>query len=298
MKIPPYLNPGDTIGLTCTARSITMEELQPAIAVIEGWGFKVKIGSAIGLVHDQFGGNDQQRAESFQHLLDDDTIKAILLCRGGYGTVRMLDLVDFQRLQSQPKWIIGFSDVTILHAHLNENFKTATLHASMPSVFNTNTSESLDSIRQALLGEPLSYPFAPHPLNKTGTAQAEIIGGNLSLLYSLIGTKHDVDTKGKILFMEDLDEYLYHIDRMMISLKNAGKLDHLAALVVGGMTDMNDNTIPFGKTVEEIIFEHTKDYDYPIAFNFPAGHIANNKAIVLGKEVKITIGSDSVQWEQ
>ena len=298
MKIPPYLKQGDTIGLTCTARSITLEELQLAIETIESWGFKIKIGNSIGLVHNQFGGSDIERAQSLQSLMDDDEVKAILICRGGYGTVRILDLLDFKKFREHPKWIIGFSDITILHGHINQNLEIASLHASMPSVFKTNTIESLNSMKEALLGNILSYSFPTHPFNRTGKVDAEIVGGNLSLLYSMNGTKHDIQSAGKILFIEDLDEYLYHIDRMMICLKNAGKLNNLAALVIGGVTDMNDNNMPFGKTAEEIILEHVKYYNYPVCFNFPAGHIANNKAIILGKEGKLVIGVDDVSWEQ
>ncbi|MEZ5023192.1 MAG: LD-carboxypeptidase [Chitinophagales bacterium] len=267
---------------------------------IESWGFKGKnwqlrhwIGSKINLEEVM-----KNELKNFQNLMDDDEVNAILICRGGYGTVRILDLLDFKKFRKHPKWIIGFSDITILHGHINQNLEIASLHASMPSVFKTNTNESLNSIKEALLGNCLKHPVPIHPFNSTGKVDAEIVGGNLSLLYSMNGTKHDIQSAGKILFIEDLDEYLYHIDRMMISLKNAGKLDHLAALVVGGMTDMNDNDTPFGKTAEEIIVEHVNEFDYPICFNFPAGHITNNKAIILGKVGKLEIGVDGVSWEQ
>ncbi len=298
MQIPAYLTKGDTIGFTCTARSITLDKLQPAIEIIESWGFKVKIGSNIGLVENQFGGSDQERAASFQALMDDDEVKAILICRGGYGTVRMLDLLDFSKFKEQPKWVLGFSDVTILHGHLNQNLGITSLHTSMPSVFETNSKSSLETICKALKGQSLQYEILPHTFNKEGNVEAEIVGGNLSLVYSMLGTKTDIDTNNKILFIEDLDECLYHIDRMMLSIKRAGKLDHLAGLIIGGMSDMNDNDTPFGKNALEIIAEHTAEFNYPICFDFPAGHIKDNRAIVLGKKGKLTVRKEIVYWEQ
>jgi muramoyltetrapeptide carboxypeptidase len=298
MRIPPFLHPGDTVGLTCTARSITLEELQPAIEILESWGFDVRIGSSVGLVDHQFGGTDAERASSFQELLDDVFVKAIFVCRGGYGTVRIMDLIEYSTFFQNPKWIVGFSDVTVLHSNLNSQLHIASLHAAMPSVYKDTLPESLITIKQALVGEPLKYMVASHPLNRNGICSGELVGGNLSLIYSLLGTKTDIETKDKILFLEDLDEYLYHIDRMMMSLKRAGKLDHLAGLVVGGMTEMRDNIVPFGKTAEEIILEHVREYKYPVCFGFPAGHYEDNRAIILGAETQLLVENDQVTFKQ
>jgi len=298
MKTPPYLHPGDTIGLTCIARSISLEDLKPAIQLIESWGFDVRIGSSVGLVHHQFGGTDEERAASFQALLDDTFVKAIFVCRGGYGTVRVMDLIEYSTFFQNPKWIVGFSDVTVLHSNLNSQLGLASLHAAMPSVFSTTKAESLNTIKTALVGESLKYSIPAHELNRNGSCTAEIIGGNLSLIYSLLGTKTDIETQGKILFIEDLDEYLYHIDRMMMSLKRAGKLDDLAGLIVGGMSDMRDNTIPFGKTAEEIIAEHVSEYKYPVCFHFPAGHIEDNRTIILGAQTQLVVNDQGAQFKQ
>jgi muramoyltetrapeptide carboxypeptidase len=298
MKIPPFLHPGDTVGLTCTARSISLEELQPAIQLLESWGFDVRIGSSVGLVHHQFGGSDEARATSLQELLDDTFVKAIFICRGGYGTVRIMDLIEYSTFFQNPKWIVGFSDVTVLHSNLNSQLQLASLHAAMPSVYAETKIESLNTIHAALMGEPLKYSVPGHPLNRNGACNAEIVGGNLSLIYSVLGTKTDIETKNRILFLEDLDEYLYHIDRMMMSLKRAGKLDHLAGLIVGGMSDMRDNTIPFGKTAEAIIAEHVSEYKYPVCFGFPAGHVEDNRAIMLGAPTQLVVEADGVRFKQ
>lgn len=288
MITPPYLQPGDTVGIVCTARKITAEELQPAINIIEGWGFKVKLGNTIGLSDNQFGGDDAARTADLQAMLDDKTVKAVFCARGGYGTVRMVDRVNYQEFENKPKWIVGYSDITVLHAKASQ-LNVESLHASMPVNFATNTPGALDSIRKALIGEKINYAFPAHELNRTGTCKGKLVGGNLSVLYSISGSESDIQTEGNILFLEDLDEYLYHIDRMMMQLKRAGKLEKLAGLIIGGMTDMNDNTIPFGKTGIEIIREHVDEYPYPVAFNLPAGHLADNRALIMGREVTLEV---------
>jgi muramoyltetrapeptide carboxypeptidase len=292
---PPYLKAGDTVIILSTARKITIEELTPAIQLIEGWGLTVKLGSTIGLADNQFAGTDAERQADLQAAIDDPSIKAVICARGGYGTVRMMDNLDWTGFLQSPKWIVGFSDVTYLHIHLNQTIGVQTIHSSVPALFHRNTPEAIDTIRQQLFGEPVSYDIAAQPLNRTGEAKGVLIGGNLSILYSITGTKSGFNTGGKILFIEDIDEYLYHIDRMMMNLKRSGKLHELAGLIVGGMTDMNDNAIPFGKNAEEIIAEHVAEYNYPVCFGFPAGHIADNRALVLGKVMELTVTKDGAK---
>lgn len=292
--LPPTLSPGDTIAITCPARKMTAVELQPAVTIIESWDYKVQLGQTVGLEHHQFAGTDEERAADFQKLLDDPNIKAILCARGGYGTVRIIDRLDWAKFLQHPKWIIGYSDVTVLHAQLLQ-LGTATLHASMPVNFATNTPEALGSLRNALVGKPETYTTEAHDFNRTGTAEGVLIGGNLSVLYSLSGSVSDIDTMDKILFLEDLDEYLYHIDRMMMQLDRAGKLEHLAGLVIGGMNDMRDNAIPFGKSAYEIIQERVAKYQYPLCYGFPAGHIADNRALVLGAKYQLAVNDEGVE---
>lgn len=290
MTTPPGIQKGDKIGIVACARKISKEELQPALELLTSWGLEPVMGKNIFGEEHQFSGTDDQRAEDLQSMLDDPAVKAVISARGGYGTVRIIDKIDFTRFRQHPKWIIGYSDITVLHSHIH-NFGIQTLHATMPINFTKNA-EATETLRKALFGEKLSYEVGSHSLNRKGNAEAELTGGNLSLLYALTGSSSDLDTKGKILFIEDLDEYLYHIDRMMISLKRSGKLSQLAGLIVGGMSDMKDNTIPFGKTAEEIILDAVKEYDYPVCFNFPAGHIDRNLALVMGKKVKLEVGNN------
>jgi len=284
---PPFLNSGDCIGITSTARKITLEEIKPAINILESWGLNVKIADSIGLSHNQFAGTDNERRIAFQSLLDDNSVKAILCARGGYGTSRIIDAIDFSTFTKSPKWIIGFSDITVLHSHIHTNYNTQTIHAPMCHGLAEAPKEALSSFQQAIFGKQLNYSFDAHKFNRTGTSEGIIIGGNLSLLHNLIGTASDIDTAEKILFIEDLDEYLYNIDRMMLSLKRSGKLNNLKGLIIGGLTDMNDNEIPFGKKAEAIISEHVSDYSYPVCFNFPAGHIKNNNTLILGANTRI-----------
>ncbi len=289
--LPQYLEPGDTIAIVCPARKMMAAELHPAIAILESWGYKVKLGSSVGGEHHQFSGTDEERAADFQQQFDDPTVKAIICARGGYGTVRIVDRLDFSQFRQQPKWIIGYSDITVLHGHLLQ-FGIATLHASMPVNFPTNTPEALDSLKGALAGEPHSFNIEPHEFNRIGSAEGILVGGNLSVLLSMSGSVSDIDTRGKILFLEDLDEYLYHIDRMMVQLDRAGKLEHLAGLVIGGFNDMRDNAIPFGQTAYEIIQEQVSGYNFPVCFGFPAGHIADNRALVMGGKYRLEVKCD------
>jgi len=290
MKIPPFLQEGDKVAIVCTARSFAEVDLKAILPVLYGWGLQPILGSTIGLKLHQFAGTDAQRAADFETQLKNNDIKAIFCARGGYGTVRMVDLIDFSAFEVNPKWVVGYSDVTVLHSHIHTNYTTATLHATMPISFEKNSVEALESLRRVLFGEALKYDFEGHPMNRKGVGEGQLIGGNLSILYSLVGSASDIDTKRKILFLEDLDEYLYHIDRMMVNLKRSGKLKDLAGLVIGGMTEMSDNTTPFGKTALHIIQEHITEYDFPVAFGFPAGHLDDNRALVMGGMARVQVG--------
>jgi muramoyltetrapeptide carboxypeptidase len=294
MIIPSKLTRGDKIGIISTARKISLEELSPAINTLESWGLEVVLAENLFEEDNQFAGAVKQRTTDLQSMINNDKIKAILCARGGYGTVQIIDNIDFTNLKKNPKWIVGYSDVTVLHSHLH-NLGVASMHATMPKNFATNTKDALKSLKKSLFREETIVECDPHPFNKKGRIEAEIVGGNLSILYSLLGSDSDIDTDGKILFMEDLDEYLYHIDRMIMNLKRNGKFENLKALIVGGMSDMNDNDIPFGKTAEQIILEHTKDYDFPICFGFPAGHINDNSAIVFGVKSLLEISAKKVR---
>lgn len=294
---PPYLKPGDKIGIVSTARKIKLEELQLAVDYFQKLGFEIVFGKNLFLAENQFAGSDDQRAEDLQIMLDNPEIKAILCARGGYGTVRIIDKLDFTTFQKNPKWICGFSDVSVLHSHIEKNFGIETIHSVMPVQLQKLGGESraaktlINHISPALSKGEGEYSFANHKLNRTGISEGKLVGGNLSILYSLLGSVSDIDTAGKILFIEDIDEYLYHIDRMMMALKRAGKLNKLKGLVVGGMTDMKDNAVPFGKTAEEIIMDAVKEFDYPVCFNFPAGHIDENCAVYLGRNVKLEVNA-------
>ena len=297
MIIPEKLVVGDKIGIISTARKITKEELSPAIKALESWGLKVVLGTNLFKEDDQFSGTIEQRTNDLQRMIDDNSIKAILCARGGYGTVQIIDAINFNNLKNNPKWIIGYSDVTVLHSHLN-NLGIASLHASMPINFESNTNESLLSLKNTLFGNLNNVECKSHPLNKFGKIEGDIVGGNLSILYSLSGSQSDINTASKILFIEDLDEYLYHIDRMMMSLKRNGMLGKLKGLIVGGMSDMNDNEISFGKSAEQIILEYTKGYDFPICFGFPAGHLADNRCVRLGINSILEISENGVILSQ
>tara|TARA_E500000331_G_C17266011_1_gene717183 strand:+ start:3248 stop:4153 length:906 start_codon:yes stop_codon:yes gene_type:complete len=293
MIIPPKLKKSDTIGIVSTARKISLAELKPAINIIESWGLKIKLGANLFEEDNQFSGDILQRTSDLQRMIDDESIKAVLCARGGYGTVQIIDKIDFSKLIKNPKWIIGYSDVTVLHSHLN-TLGVATMHATMPINFLTNTKQALESLKKTLFGYTSILEYDTHPFNKLGIAEGEIVGGNLSIFYSLLGSNSDINTAGKILFIEDLDEYLYHIDRMMMNLKRNGKFEKLRAIIVGGMNDMNDNDIPFGKSAEQIILEHTNEFDFPICFGFPAGHLNDNRAILLGTKSKVEIAAKKV----
>jgi muramoyltetrapeptide carboxypeptidase len=293
MKTPCGLKKGDKIGIIAPARKISAEDVYPATEIIKQHGFDPVYGTNLFAQYNQFAGNDKIRVSDFQEMLDNPEIKAVVSVRGGYGTVRVVDNLNFNNFVKNPKWLAGYSDFTVVLNHVFENYNIQTLHATMPINFTQNTQESLNKFFDILNGKKTNYEWKQHPLNKRGKVSGVLVGGNLSVLYSLIGSKSFPDTTGKILFIEDLDEYLYHIDRMMTALKRAGKLKNLKALLIGSMTDMNDNNIAFGKTAEEIIFDTVKDYNYPVAMGFQAGHINNNLPLVIGGFYKMEINENS-----
>jgi len=285
--IPPYLKKGDTVLIIGTARARTKEQVQPAINILKSWGLKVETGKNIYKKHNQFAGTDKERTYDLQWAVNHQTAKAVLIAGGGYGTLRIIDKVDFEKFKKYPKWFAGYSDTTVIQSRLT-NIKAACIHSTMAFQF-IRDKEATESLRGLLFGEKIAYSIPENKLNRKGNAEAEVVGGNLSLLYALSGSVDEISTKNKILFIEDLDEQLYHIDRMILQLKRSGKLRGLKGLVVGGMSEMKDNAIPFGKTAEEIIFDAVKEYKYPVCFNFPAGHIEKNMALYFGKKAKLTV---------
>lgn len=288
MITPPYLQKGDTVAIVATARKNIEDNLKPTIDLLHSWGLEAVVGTSIGLDFNQLAGTDEQRAADFQHQLDNPNIKAIWCVRGGYGTVRMIDLLDFTKFKQHPKWVIGFSDVTVLHNHLNTmGYKS--IHGIMPVTIPRATPAAISSMKSSLFGETLSYTIAPDKMNRFGKATGELVGGNLSILYSLLGSQSAIDCKDKILFIEDLDEYLYHIDRMMMNLRRNGCIENLKGILVGGMTKMKDNEVPWGKNAVEIVDDVTKKYNIPVIFNFPAGHIQDNRALIMGNTISIEV---------
>lgn len=295
------LQQGSTIAIVATARKISREELAPSIELFSSWGLQVVEAPGLYEVENQMAGSDQNRTQMLQWALDNDTIDAIICARGGYGTVHIIDQIDFTHFVQHPKWIIGYSDVTVLHNHIQQNFGIPTLHAIMPINIPkdavTVNYPAVESLKSILFGEPLCYsnPTIETPLpsivsNRSGYAEGILVGGNLSIIYSLLGSPSDINTDDKILFIEDLDEYLYHIDRMIMALKRASKFNHLKGLIVGAMSDMHDNTIPFGKTPEEIISDAVKEFQFPVFFNGKFGHIGTeNLALPLGNKIALNI---------
>lgn len=287
MHIPPALQKGDQVAIIATARKVQRNELEPAINLLKSWGLKAVIGNSVGLENHQFAGTDQERAADLQSQINNPNIKAIWCAKGGYGSVRILDLVDFTPLLKQPKWLIGYSDVTAIHSELQKK-GLCSLHAQMCLGFDDKTKETMTSLKSLLFGEKVKYETQSHAFNRFGKAEGQLVGGNLSVIYSLCGSDSAIDPDNAILLIEDLDEYLYHIDRMMQNMKRNGYFEKLNGVIVGGMTDMSDNIIPFGKTAEEIISETLQVYDFPVLFGFPAGHIPDNRALILGQ--KVTLG--------
>ena len=294
MKKIPYLKHGDRVALAAPARHVSPSEMAAAIAEITSWGLEVIEPDGLYAADGQLAGNDVHRASMLQHLLDDPTISAIVCARGGYGTVRIIDRLDFSGFRDVPKWIVGYSDITVLHSHIHRLCGLPTLHATMPVNFGPEPTEASRSLRDALFGNDLEYTWPTTEYNRRGTVAAPVVGGNLSILYSLLGSGSQIDTYGKILLIEDLDEYLYHIDRMMQALRRSGMLDGVAGLIVGGLTDMHDNNVPFGRTAMQIVSEAASGLPCPVALSAPFGHLGGgNMALRLGMEATLTVGIDA-----
>lgn len=302
IKTPPYLKKGDTIGLVCPAGYMAMEKVAECIRVLQDeWGYKVKTGKTVGSNSaTYFSGTDDERLADFQQMLDDDEVKAVLCARGGYGMGRIIDQINFKKFKREPKWIIGYSDITVLHTHLYSNYYISSLHAPMAGAFNDAgyINRYVQSLKNALEGKWAKYTSEPHELNRTGEAIGELVGGNLALLVHVVGTDSDLKTKGRILFIEDIGEYLYNIDRMFYQLKRSGKLSKLAGLIIGGFTDMKDTERPFGKKVYELIYDVVKEYDYPVCFGFPVSHDKENYALKIGAGYKLKVGKMKVLLEE
>jgi muramoyltetrapeptide carboxypeptidase len=291
---PAYLKQGDRVAITCPAKKLPIP-MTDAVNLLTGWGLEVVLGDTVTASFNQFAGDDELRAADMQRFINDESIKAIFAARGGYGTIRMVDKVDFSPLVNSPKWLVGFSDITLLHAHIISNYNLPCIHGQMPLNIPDASAYSLETLRKALFGEELSYQLNPNPLNRMGNGTGVLIGGNLSLLVAISGSVSDMDYSGKILFLEDVGEYLYAIDRMLRCLKRAGKLQNLVGLIVGGFTDMKDNDIPFGQTIHEIIMDVVDEYTYPVCFDFPAGHVSNNCSLILGKAVNLSVQTHEVE---
>ena len=298
---PRYLQPGDVIGIVCPAGAMPVEKVSECIRVLnEEWGFLTKVGNTIGKQFNYFSGTDEERLNDFQQMLDDDEVKAVLCARGGYGMTRIIDRINFKKFKKNPKWIIGYSDITILHSHLYSNYNISSIHAPMAGAFNNAgyVNRFVQSLKTVLEGKKIKYPVDPHEFNRKGEAIGELIGGNLTLLTHIIGTDSDVKTRGRILFMEDVGEYLYNIDRMIYQLKRSGKLAKLAGLVVGGFTDMKDTERPFGQTAYEIIRDAVSEYEYPVCFGFPVSHEKENYALKTGVGYKLKVAKNKVALEE
>lgn len=301
IRIPPYLKKGDTIGIVCPSGYMTLEKVETSIKALKDWGFNVKVGKTVGSnSQTYFSGTDEERLTDLQTMLDDDEVNAILCGRGGYGLGRIIDRINFKKFKKQPKWLIGYSDITVFHSHLFSNYYISSLHAPMSGGFNDGgyTNEFVLSLKNALLGKKIKYSCAAHEFNRKGEAIGELVGGNLALLAHLVGTESDLKTKGKILFIEDVGEQKYNIDRMMYQLKRSGKLSKLAGLIVGGFTDINDTERPFGQEVYEIIRDIIAEYNYPVCFDFPVSHSNRNYALKVGVGYKLKVGKTKVTLEE
>lgn len=295
---PPYLRKGDTIGIVCPAGYMATEKVAECVRVLtDEWGFQVLLGKTVGgSSSNYFSGTDEERAADLQAMLDNREVQAVLCARGGYGLGRIIDRLSFKKFKKHPKWIIGFSDITVLHAHIYRNYYIATMHAPMASAFNDGAyiNDYVQSLKATLEGEKIRYRCDPHDFNLKGEGIGELVGGNLSLLAHLVGTPSDLKTRGRILFLEEVGEYLYNIDRMFYQLKRSGKLSRLAGLVIGGFTECKDTERPFGQTAYEIIREHVKDADYPVCFGFPVGHDRENYALKVGVGYKLRVTKNKI----
>lgn len=289
---PPFLQKGDTVMILATAGIISDSTIiDNGIELLKSWGLNVKIGNYLFEENGHFAGSDKHRLVDFQNAIDDDNVKAVWCARGGYGTVRIIDEVDFTKFKINPKWIIGFSDVTVLHNEIH-NLGIETIHAMMPSTLkpgNEEQKKAQKSLKKALFGKKITYRVSESEYNKQGEEVGQLVGGNLSILYSLLGSRSSIKTDNKILFIEDVGEYAYHIDRMLLNLKRNGYFEYCKGLIIGGISEVRENDVEFGKTVEEIVLDAVKEYDFPVSFDFPAGHIRDNRTLILGREISLKV---------
>jgi muramoyltetrapeptide carboxypeptidase len=289
MIFPPPLVPGAQIAVVAPASQVNKGSIEKGIEVLEQWGYRIYRGEALYSQHGQFAGADAIRLADLQNVINDPDVSAVIMARGGYGTTRIMDRLDFTALINHPKWIVGFSDITALHAHLQQ-LGLASIHGSMPGFYHLAEAQaSTESLRRLLCGSLDDFHIPPHDLNRPGLADGKVVGGNLAIISHLIGTRSALDTEGKILLLEDVGEYLYNIDRMMVQLRRSGLLANMAGLVVGHFNELKDTKIPFGKDVLEIISEHVSDYDYPVAFGFPVGHTEENFPFVEGAYAELRV---------
>ncbi len=296
IKQPSYLKKGDKIAIVCPAKKLP-KPIDGAIELLKSWGLEVIVGETVSADYHQFAGNDALRTADLQKFLDDGEIKAIIAGRGGYGTLRIIDELDFTIFNENPKWLIGFSDITVLLSHTLAKLHTQSIHGQMPYTFEESTDEALASLKGILFGEKVSYQYESTFANRPGKAEGVLIGGNLTLLIAVEGSVSEMDFADKILFLEDVGEHEYSIDRMMRILKRKGKLNKLKGLIVGAFNELGEEKIPFGQTPEEVILELVKEYDYPVCFNFPTGHIDDNRAMVLGGNIELNVSKQEVQFK-
>lgn len=305
-KIPPHLKKGDTIGITCPSGYISLDECVPAINKMQSWGFNIRVGNTVGLKHFSLAGTDEERAKEFQEMIDDDSVNAIMLGRGGYGAVRIIDKIDFSKFIKKPKWIIGFSDATVFHCHINSRYGIATIHSKMCNSFPDDFSkatpvqiDAIDSIRRCLTGEKIVYDRAVNYNNRFGKATGTLVGGNLSIIEMLDGSVSKLETDGKILFIEDVGEYRYKIDGMLWNLKRSKRLQKLKGLIVGKFRIKEDDPgEEFGRSLEEMVMEKVKEYHYPVCFDFPVGHVIENYALKCGATHKLHVSDKGTFLEQ
>ncbi|WP_140937422.1 S66 peptidase family protein [Sphingobacterium lumbrici] len=294
MKIPPYLQPGDKVAVVCPA-SYIKGDIEIGVKTLESWGLTVQIGSSVTSQFHQFAGEDSLRASDLQQALDNPEIKAIIAGRGGYGSVRIIDNLDFNQFTANPKWLVGFSDITVIHSHIQRQFGIPTIHGQMAKSFADSTFEALETLKNALFGKPMDITYANNDFpNRSGESEGILIGGNLAILQSILASVSDAKYDGKILFIEDVGESHYNVDRMLWTLKRADKFNNLKGLIVGGFTSLRDSEPPFGQRFEEIIMDKVNEFDFPIAFGFPAGHITDNRALVLGGKIKLNVEGTKV----
>jgi muramoyltetrapeptide carboxypeptidase len=296
IKQPQYLKKGDKIAIVCPAKKLP-KPIDKGIEILKSWGLEVVLGETVTSSYHQFSGSDELRTRDLQQFLDDPSIKAVIAGRGGYGTIRIIDELDFTKFNEKPKWLIGFSDITVLLSHTLAVCQTQSIHGQMPYTFEDSTPEALESLKNALFGDKETYISTSGKTGRSGYAEGELIGGNLTLLVTVDGSVSEMDYTDKILFIEDVGEHEYAIDRMIRTLKRKGSLAKLKGLIVGAFNEIDEESIYFGQTPEEVIWEQVKDYDFPVCFNFPTGHIADNRAMILGAKVALNVNDTLTEFK-